>query len=283
MDNRLNFMLKKWQHLVYTTSHPLWLVFLANVLLVVTVVLMNNAGQNFCVPVFWFGTLLTTIAVSFCTYPLLKRAYILQRVMLMLSTLAIWVYIFALIFSINGIYYDGLFPVGLLYAAYLLFFPTLIVLVIIWRMKRQWNKSFKAQLVALHLAVVILFVIAMFNYQTVANQMHSANTVVELEDIKNQSIVNNYYVERITGLHFIYHTRLCLYDGWRPPLLDPVIALGTTFFGDPLSNKRHNLISNLDKRIKTYQELYPNKPITQNCKCSSATPQNYYNDLRKFE
>ncbi len=273
-------MLKQWLHKIYIKKYPIGLALIVNTLLVVMVVLMNNAGQNFCIPVLWFAILLMAIAVCFSVYPLLHKFPALQKITLLLSSLWLWVYVFGIIFSINGIYYDGLLPMGLLFVAYLLFFPTLILLVIGRRIKRQWNKVLKTQLTFFHLAVTILFAVAMFNYHTVANQMQFANTVKKYEEIKNQNAISNYYVERITGLHFIYHTRLCVYDGWRPPLLDPIIALGTTFFGDPLSDERHNLISNLGARIKTYKALYPNKPIVQSCKCSSATPQNYYDDLR---
>jgi hypothetical protein len=276
-------MLKKWLVTVYTKKYPAGLAFLLNVLLMVAVILNNNAEQYFCIPVLWFAILLIIIAVCFCAYPLLYQFPALQKITLLLSTLWLWVYVFSLIFSINGIYYDGFLPIGLLFVAYLLFFPTLLLLVIIKRMKMQWNKVFKTQLTFFHLTVIILFVAAMFNYHAVANQMQFANTVKKYEDIKNQNAISNYYVERITGAHFIYHTRLCLYDGWRPPLLDPIIALGTTFLGDPISDERHNLISNLGARIKTYKALYPNKPIAQSCKCSSATPQNYYDDLKAFE
>ncbi len=27
----------------------------------------------------------------------------------------------------------------------------------------------------------------------------------------------SFMTEKILGMHFIYHTRLCVYDGWRPP------------------------------------------------------------------
>ena len=33
----------------------------------------------------------------------------------------------------------------------------------------------------------------------------------------------NPMTERILGMHFRYHTRICIYDGWRPPLHDPAM------------------------------------------------------------
>lgn len=262
---------------------PIWVKVLFSLVFVGITLVVNELGQNFCTPVTWFLIVLIIIAICFISYPILTKFKKAQRVVLLVNSLLLWVYVFALIFSVNGIYLDGLLPLGLVYVAYLLFFPSLVLIITIRRIKRQWDNRLKKQFIALHTVVILFFTVAMVNYYTVAKQIHSVNTIEEYQEIKNQSVISNYYVERIVGLHFIYHTRLGVYDGWRPPLLDLVIALGTTFFGDPIDNIRRPILSNLAGRIKIYKTLYPNKPIVQSCKCSQATPENYFIDLEQYK
>lgn len=276
-------MLNKLYKKLTLVKLPIWVKVLLSLIFVCLTIVINELGQNFCQPVPWFSELLILIGVCFIAYPMLYRFKKIQKIVLAISSLLLWVHFFAMIFSINGIYNDGLMPIGLLFVAYILFFPTLILLITLRRIERNWFRGFRVSFAVLHIIVLLLFILALFNYYVTSKQIQSAKTINQYQEIKNQSAISNYFVERIVGLHFIYHTRLCVYDGWRPPLLDPIISLGCTFFGDPLSEIRNPILDNLESRIMIYKALYPNKPIAQSCKCSQATPENYYIDMRKYD
>lgn len=269
-------MLNKLYNELTLIKLPIWVKVLLSLVFISLTAVINELGQNFCRPVFWFLVTLITIAICFISYPVLSKFKKAQSIVLITSSLILWVYGFALIFMVQGDF-------GIVLMSYLLFFPSLILVITIRRVKRQWNKNFIVQFKIFHSIILLLVTIAMFHYYTVSKQIQSAKTIKQHQEIKNQSVISNYFVERIVGLHFIYHTRLCVYDGWRPPLLDPIISLGCTFFGDPLSEIKNPILDNLESRIKIYKALYPNKPIAKSCKCSQATPENYYIDMRKYD
>ncbi len=83
---------------------------------------------------------------------------------------------------------------------------------------------------------------------------------------------NNPMTERIAGMHFLYHTRLCIYDGWRPPLHDPAMVLGMRLNGgrDPLGGM------DLEERVALYHQMYPDRPVTAPCACCKESERNGY-------
>jgi len=84
----------------------------------------------------------------------------------------------------------------------------------------------------------------------------------------------NPMTERIAGMHFLYHTRLCIYDGWRPPLHDPAMVLGMRLNGgrDPLCDL------DLEERVALYQHMYPDRPVVMSCACCRESQRNGYHD-----
>lgn len=82
----------------------------------------------------------------------------------------------------------------------------------------------------------------------------------------------NPMTERILGMHFRYHTRICPYDGWRPPLHDPAMVLGMRLTGDkdPLEGMT------LESRVVLYHTVYPSHPVKADCACSTDSKWNGY-------
>ncbi|MGB1031852.1 MAG: hypothetical protein ACPGWM_04520, partial [Flavobacteriales bacterium] len=78
----------------------------------------------------------------------------------------------------------------------------------------------------------------------------------QLENLTNSQPPNvelNFWNERIIGMHFIYHTKICEFDGWRPPLHDPLLNVGLLLnsFEDPLDHM------SLEDRINLYEMSFP--------------------------
>lgn len=89
---------------------------------------------------------------------------------------------------------------------------------------------------------------------------------------KGQVPNGNPMTERIAGMHFLYHTSFCIYDGWRPPLHDPAMVLGMRLNGsrDPLCSM------SLQDRVSLYHSMYPDRPVKARCACCKESELNGY-------
>ena len=94
-----------------------------------------------------------------------------------------------------------------------------------------------------------------------------------------ETLPNDFMTEHIVGMHFKYHTKICLYDGWRPPVHEPLLIMGLWMnnMKDPLQ------ATSLRERVELYIKLYPDKPYKMECGCQGS-PLNYqiddlWNDL----
>jgi hypothetical protein len=88
-----------------------------------------------------------------------------------------------------------------------------------------------------------------------------------------ETLETNFMTEKILGMHFIYHTRFCEYDGWRPPKHEPVLVIGMW-----LNNRVDPLDVNLKTRLELYQQFFPGKKYKFNCSCAIKYNQVYHND-----
>ena len=92
---------------------------------------------------------------------------------------------------------------------------------------------------------------------------------------KGEFDTQNPMTERIVGMHFRYHTRICIYDGWRPPLHDPAMILGMRLTGDqdPLAG------TSLKERVALYHRLFPTLPVKARCACCvQSKEEGYFED-----
>jgi hypothetical protein len=83
----------------------------------------------------------------------------------------------------------------------------------------------------------------------------------------------NFFNEKILGMHLIYHTKFCEYDGWRPPIHEPLLVLGMWMNGGESA-----LNVTLEKRLELYKKHFPNKPFHLECSCAEMYSWNYHND-----
>lgn len=82
----------------------------------------------------------------------------------------------------------------------------------------------------------------------------------------------NFINEKILGMHLVYHTRYCFYDGWRPPKHEPIIVVGRW-----LSSKDKQFSLGLEKRIELYKKFFPDTPYKYNCSCGAVSQYSYDN------
>ena len=79
--------------------------------------------------------------------------------------------------------------------------------------------------------------------------------------------------EKILGMHFIYHTRYCEFDGWRPPKHEPILIIGMW-----LNRRIDPLNVDLKTRLLLYKKFFPNNKYKFECSCAISHRQDYNND-----
>lgn len=88
-----------------------------------------------------------------------------------------------------------------------------------------------------------------------------------------QQLEKSYMTEKILGMHFIYQTRFCEYDGWRPPKHEPILVIGMWL------NKRIDPMEvDLSQRLKLYKKEFPSRTTKFSCSCAIEESQSYHND-----
>ena len=79
--------------------------------------------------------------------------------------------------------------------------------------------------------------------------------------------------EKIIGMHFIYHTRFCEFDGWRPPIHEPILVIGMW-----LNNRYDPLNVDLKTRLDLYRKFFPENKFKFDCSCGIEYSEDYIND-----
>lgn len=97
--------------------------------------------------------------------------------------------------------------------------------------------------------------------------------IYEFEESNYQVLDKNFMTEKILGMHFIYHTRFCEYDGWRPPKHEPLLVIGMW-----LNNRKDPLLVSLEKRVELYRKFFPEKRVKFDCSCARQYEELYFND-----
>lgn len=101
--------------------------------------------------------------------------------------------------------------------------------------------------------------------------------IIDIEAFKESDhteLNKTFMTEKILGMHFIYHTRFCEYDGWRPPKHEPLLVLGMW-----LNGREDPLHVSLETRLGLYKQFFPNRPYKFDCSCAMEYSEVYYNDI----
>jgi hypothetical protein len=219
-----------------------------NLLLVVVCIAGNcvtNAG--FCVPVVWAGVVQAVSFLNIVTFTWLERTRV-RGVNALLCGISTGVYVYWCLFLGAWVV---LIPV-----------PVWFLLLLVWRNAvRPVAKGVRCWYAAGLLLCVLIAAGCGMAYCS-SCKAYDEGRVPD----------GNPMTERIAGMHFLYHTQFCIYDGWRPPLHDPAMVLGMCLNGwrDPLWGME------LEERVALYHKMYPDKSITAPCACSFESMRNGY-------
>ena len=248
-----SFAMQKFRHYLQQNSDKLWhFIFpIVNTILIAVSILFNvmfNGG--FCVFVPWAMAVQIVCFVNMVTFTWVEKTP-LWWFNALLCGISTGVFLYWMLFSISEWFFVPLFSISIWF-----------LLLLVWRnMVRPIRKYIRIWYFS-GVALCVLF--AIVSTQLFAS---AANKIKEGEyDTKNPM------TERILGMHFRYHTRICIFDGWRPPLHDPAMVIGMRLTGDkdPLEGM------SLESRLVLYHKVYPSLPVKADCACSSESEEYGY-------
>ena len=247
------FSMKKIRNYLQQNSDKLWhFTFpIVNAILIAVSILFNvchNGG--FCVFVPWALAVQIICFANILTFIWLERTRF-WHVNALLCGISTGLFFYWMFFSIPEWFLVPLFSISIWF-----------LLLLIWRNAVHPIRKNIRIWYFIGVAVCVLFaIVSAILFSTAAKKIKQGEY-----DTKNPM------TERILGMHFRYHIRICIFDGWRPPLHDPAMVIGMRLTGDkdPLEGMT------LETRLQLYHEVYPSLPVKNNCACSLESAENGY-------
>jgi len=239
---------------------------IVNSILISLLLLGNIHLQAFCIPTTWAIIVITICFINTIFYPLLLKYHKLVPFTSFINGISVCFFIYCIIFLehmnlfglimiITGI---GLFT----------FIPHFFAIQIIWMnlikpISKTSKRYFLIGLLTSFCAVIIIGI-----------QYHNAITAInKFSKSGYQQLDKTFMTEKILGMHFIYHTRFCEFDGWRPPKHEPILVIGMW-----LNGREEPLKVDLKKRIELYKKFFPDNKYKFECSCGYMYSENYHND-----
>lgn len=247
---KLRVRMSKLKSFLHRNSDVIWhkVVPVVNLILVGLSIWGNrifNAG--FCMPVVWAAVVQTVSFLNIITFMWLERTR-LKGVNALLCGISTGVYAYWCLFLGAWVL---LMPV-----------PVWFLLLLVWRNAVHPVTNGVRRWYAAGMLLCVLFAAGCGVAYRMSCRAYQENRVPD----------GNPMTERIAGMHFLYHTRICIYDGWRPPLHDPALVLGKRLnLGfDPLCGME------LEERVALYHSMYPDRSVTAKCACCRESERNGY-------
>lgn len=237
-----------------------------NALLIIFAITLNISLQSFCIPSLWAAIVIAICSLNMILSPIVYQNHISNIIVGFLSGISFFVFLYCIIFlehlNIIGI---GLLFIGVGFATYV---PHVFLIQLLWRnlIKPNSIQTKKSFLLASSFCVISIML--------VGYQYKSALTSIEsFKESNYQELKKTFMTEKILGMHFIYHTRICEYDGWRPPKHEPLLIIGMW-----LNGRKDPLDLSLKERLILYKKFFPNKPFKFSCSCAIEGSYEYQND-----
>lgn len=233
--------------------------------LIIAAVTYNYFMQVFCVPSPWATVLIIGIAVFLITKPWHPKAKfpVWQGIM---DAVAVMTSLYCILFLAEANF------LGLIMAftglGSLIYVPHYFFLYTLWPYFK--SKVPSVQTKSLKITTLIL---GLFSLTAVADYTYESYRIKSALADKSKPYPSSWMAEKITGMHFKYHTQLDYYDGWRPPIHEPLLVLGYQ-----LSGFRDPINLGLKERLSLYREHFPNEPFKLECSCAKAGRIEYHRD-----
>lgn len=246
-------------------SHPHRLALL-NGILIAVLVTANLVFQAFCIPTDWAILLLALCFGNTICYPLITAHKRLQAFCSFINGISSCLFIYCICF-LGHINLFAFFMIPAIIGL-VLFIPHFFVAQLFWKnLARPYSlDSRRFFLLAIVLCVVTAFFIGREYKKGLAS-------IIRWKENHYQQLDKTFMTEKILGMHLIYHTRICEYDGWRPPKHEPVLVMGLW-----LNNFRDPLNIDLKTRLELYKKNFPGYRYKFDCSCGWQYRQTYHED-----
>jgi hypothetical protein len=231
-------------------------------------IFFNYRMQVFCVPTWMATIIIFLVFANLILYPILPKQKFVQITSGFVAGVSLLFCVYCIIFLAE---YNllGIFGVIFLGIGLLVYIPHYFLIVLI---RNFWFKptsieAKKSFVIALVCCLPIVLGIGISYQAELKNfEAHKSTNYENLE--------KGFFTEKILGMHFIYHTKSCIFDGWRPPKHDPLLVFGMwlTKDSDPLSNL------SLEERVELYKKTYPDKLVKMDYSCGCVGHEEYMTD-----
>lgn len=233
--------------------------------LIVILILLNTYFQAFCIPTTWTIFVLAICFLNTTLYPILDKTKLAPWVSF-INGVSLFVFTYCVLFLEQMNFFGLVFAIAGI--GLLTFIPHFFVAQLIWKnLIKPTNKTSRYFfLTALILCTgTIMYIGEAYK-----------NAIVSIEKFKSSNytlLEKDFMTEKILGMHFIYHTRFCEFDGWRPPKHEPILIIGMWL------NKRNDPLNvDLKTRLVLYKKFFPGNRYKFDCSCAIAHRNDYQDD-----
>jgi hypothetical protein len=238
---------------------------LLNGLLIATLTLFNIYFQAFCIPTTWTIILLGICFINTIFYPILLKTKI-AALTTFINGITLFIFIYCIIF-LEHINFLGLFMV-IIGIGLVILIPPFFVIQLIY--KNVINPIIPNARYYFLAATAVCIGAIMYIGQ---DYRKAIDSIEKFEESNYTVLDKNFMTEKILGMHFIYHTRFCEYDGWRPPKHEPILVIGMW-----LNNRIDPLNVDLETRLALYKKFFPNNKYKFDCSCGIMYSDTYHQD-----
>lgn len=231
-----------------------------NGLLIGIIIFLNQQEQAFCVPTTWTHLVIDICFANTVLFPLLERTKAVY-----LSSFVQGISFFLFVYCIIFLEHMHFF---IIFFGPILLIPHFFALQIIVKnfFKPVCPASKKYFLLAIAICAISVGIIGQ-------SYKKAIQSIDAFEASGFTTLEKTFFNEKILGMHFIYHTRYCEYDGWRPPMHEPILVIGMW-----LNNRHDPLDVDLKTRLRLYKEFFPERPYKFDCSCGQIESNRYHND-----
>lgn len=236
-----------------------------NGVLIALLILLNIYFQAFCIPTTWTIIVLAICFTNTILYPILDKTKFAPLTSL-INGVTLFVFIYCVIFlehmNLLGLV---MIIVGL---GLVIFIPHFFIVQLIWKnLIKPTNNTLRYSFI---LAIILCIGIVIFIGQEYKRAIYS---IEKFKESNYTQLDKSFMTEKILGMHFIYHTRFCEFDGWRPPKHEPIMVIGMW-----LNNRIDPLKVDLETRLELYKKFFPDKKYKFDCSCGLQYRQDYHDD-----
>lgn len=265
-------------------ANNVWFI-VVNITLFGVAILANfKLDQLFCTPVTWATIVLCVFMLTFLSMPFNVKYLALKYVQAILLGAGIFILLYIIAFASDEYfimmsfyivvaipfdiiirYIKKMYNTRALDAVYILGTIIITPYFLLLQLARYYRsldtRGLKRAFIISPLVVLLIGVLLSVRLNYLSNKFNSAQHSTQAIVAMLNNPVDAYLGELILGAHWKYHTELCMYDGIRPPLHDPVLGFAHMLH-------LHTGVCCYNDNYVLYRRVFPNNQINFNCSCS---------------